>query len=71
MAKPRLKIVPPATVNRTVAPTRRPNKELRSREHLTQAEVERGGNRYGHRDATMILVAYRHALRASELMDLR
>ena len=30
-----------------------------------------GGNRYGHRDATTILVAYRHGLRASELSDLR
>jgi integrase len=29
------------------------------------------GNRYGHRDATMMLVAYRHGLRASELVDLR
>jgi integrase len=29
------------------------------------------GNRHGHRDATMILVAYRHGLRASELADLR
>jgi len=29
------------------------------------------GNRYGHRDATMVLVAYRHGLRASELVDLR
>jgi integrase len=29
------------------------------------------GNRHGHRDATMILVAYRHGLRASELTDLR
>jgi type 1 fimbriae regulatory protein FimB/type 1 fimbriae regulatory protein FimE len=28
-------------------------------------------NRWGHRDATMILVAYRHGLRASELVDLR
>lgn len=27
-------------------------------------------NRYGHRDATMILVAYRHGLRASEIVDL-
>jgi len=26
---------------------------------------------YGHRDATMILVAYRHGLRVSELVDLR
>jgi type 1 fimbriae regulatory protein FimB/type 1 fimbriae regulatory protein FimE len=28
-------------------------------------------NRYGHRDATMILIAYQHGLRASELCDLR
>jgi pimeloyl-ACP methyl ester carboxylesterase len=28
-------------------------------------------NRYGHRDATLILVAYRHGLRASEICDLR
>jgi site-specific recombinase XerD len=29
------------------------------------------GNRYGHRDSTMVLLAYRHGLRASELCDLR
>jgi integrase len=29
------------------------------------------GNRYGHRDASMILLAYRHGLRVSELVDLR
>jgi integrase len=29
------------------------------------------GNRYGHRDATMILLAFRHGLRASEVCDLR
>ena len=28
-------------------------------------------NRYGHRDATMILVAYRHGLRVAELVALR
>ena len=28
-------------------------------------------NRWGHRDATMTLVAYRHGLRVSELVDLR
>ena len=26
---------------------------------------------YGHRDATMILIGYRHGLRASELCDLQ
>jgi type 1 fimbriae regulatory protein FimB/type 1 fimbriae regulatory protein FimE len=79
MAKKKLKLISPTTVNRTVVPNtpaRRPNKELRSREHLTPKEVERlidaaSGNRWGHRDATMILLAYRHGLRASELTDLR
>jgi integrase len=56
-------------------PRRRPNAELRRREHLTEAEVERlteaaKGNRWGNRDAAMVLVAYRHGLRASELVDL-
>jgi site-specific recombinase XerD len=43
---------------------------------LTEAEVQRlltaaNGNRWGHRDATMILMGYRHGLRVSELVDLR
>jgi integrase len=77
MAKSHLKLVAPATEKRTVAtPLRRPNAELRTREYLTDAEVERlteaaKDNRYGHRDATMILVAYRHGFRSSELVDLR
>jgi len=49
---------------------------LRSREYLTEYEIEAlmataRQNRHGHRDATMILVAYRHGLRASEAVDLR
>ena len=40
MAKPHLKLVTPATVNRTVMPRRRPNSELSRREHLTKAEVQ-------------------------------
>jgi integrase len=76
MVKTRFRLVTPATVLRTVTPKRRPNGDLRTREHLTEAEVERlmeaaKGNRHGHRDATMVLVAYRHGLRASELTDLR
>jgi type 1 fimbriae regulatory protein FimB/type 1 fimbriae regulatory protein FimE len=77
MAKSHLKLVSPATENRTVAtPLRRPNAELRTREYLTDAEVAKlteaaKANRYGHRDATMVLLAYRHGLRASELVDLR
>jgi integrase len=76
MANTHLKVVAPAIKKRAVTPRRRPNSELRSREHLTETEVEKlieasRGNRYGHRDATMILVAYRHGLRASEVCDLR
>jgi site-specific recombinase XerD len=76
MAKRHLKLVTSATVKRTVTPKRPPNGDLRTREYLTEAEVERliaaaKGNRWGHRDATMILVAYRHGLRASELTDLQ
>ena len=65
----------PTIVNRTVL--RRPNAELRTREHLTAQEVESlieaaGANRpQGHRDALMILLAFRHGLRASEVCDLR
>jgi integrase len=76
MAKSHLKLVAPTTKNRTVTPRRRPSAELRTREYLTEAEVGRlqkaaSNNRWGHRDATMILVAYRHGLRVSELVDLR
>jgi type 1 fimbriae regulatory protein FimB/type 1 fimbriae regulatory protein FimE len=58
------------------SPRRPKNDDVRSREYLTDQEVERlqetaKANRWGHRDATMILVAYRHGLRASELVDLR
>ena len=34
-------------------------------------DYARKHSRYGHRDSTMILVAYRHGLRASELCDLQ
>jgi len=76
MAKSNLKLVPSTTKKRAVAPLRRPNSEFRSREHLTPTEVEKlidavKDNRYGHRDSIMILVAYRHGLRASEVYDLR
>jgi type 1 fimbriae regulatory protein FimB/type 1 fimbriae regulatory protein FimE len=76
MSKSHLKLVSPGTEKRTVTRGRKPNEAYRKREHLTQAEVDRlieaaKANRWGHRDATMILVAYRHGLRASELVDLR
>jgi type 1 fimbriae regulatory protein FimB/type 1 fimbriae regulatory protein FimE len=76
MSKRHLRLVTPATVNRTVIPTRPPNADLRTREYLRKTEVERlmnaaRKNRWGQRDATMVLVAYRHGLRASELVDLQ
>ena len=76
MAKSHLKLVTPSTVKPTVPPKRRRNGELRTREYLTEAEVEKlmnaaKRNRHGHRDATMVLVAYRHGLRVAELVDLR
>ena len=76
-ANTHLRLVAPTTEKQTVdMDRRRPNAELRSREHLTPDEVERliaaaKDSRWGHRDATMLLVAYRHGLRASELTDLR
>ena len=76
MAKSKLRLVSPTNENRTVMLRRRPNAELRTREHLTEREVERlieaaKANRHGSRDSTMVLLAYRHGLRASELCDLR
>ena len=47
MAKRHLKLVTPAIVNRTVRPTRLPNADLRTREYLTEAEVERLMNAAG------------------------
>ena len=51
-------------------------RELRTREYLTEPEIERllkavKANRWAQRDAAMILVTYRHGLRASEVTDLR
>src|SRR5262249_57141595 len=65
----------PSIVIPTV-PLRRPNSDLRTREYLTKDEVSALAeaakrNRQGHRDATMILVAFRHGLRSQEVCDLR
>ena len=60
------------------SPPRKPkNIDRRSREHLSPKEIDRLMNvarqvgRHGYRDSTMILVAYRHGLRVSELVALR
>ncbi|WP_442868189.1 tyrosine-type recombinase/integrase [Bradyrhizobium sp. CCBAU 25360] len=76
MKNSHLKLVAPNAVDRTVTARRLPNKVLRTREHLTEAEVAKiieaaKTNRWGHRDATMMLVTYRHGLRACEVVDLR
>ena len=77
MAKTNLRLVAPDSELRTVTLCRRSNRDMgRDREHLTEHEVERlmkvaKGNRHGHRDATMILIGFRHGLRVSELCDLQ
>jgi type 1 fimbriae regulatory protein FimB/type 1 fimbriae regulatory protein FimE len=76
MANAHLSLASPTQENRTVTPRRRPNSELRPREHLTEREVEMlmeaaRVNRWGQRNSTMILMAFRHGLRASELCELQ
>ncbi len=67
----------PSIVNGKVPPRRVPNQARRSREYLTQKEVSalietaKKIGRHGHRDATLILLAYRHAFRVAELVSLR
>ena len=71
-----------ATVIQLRQPTypmpRRPlNTDVRTREYLTPEEVEalikaaKSIGRHKHRDATLIVIAYRHGLRVSELVALR
>ena len=62
----------PSIVFGTVPPKRAFNADVRPREYLTPKEVDRlmeagrRRGRYGMRDSTMMLVAYRHGLRAIE-----
>jgi len=66
----------PNIVNRKV-PLRMKNVDYRSREYLTENEVEQlmdaAGRvgRHGHRDSTLIMLSYRHGLRVTELVSLR
>jgi type 1 fimbriae regulatory protein FimE len=70
-------VVPLRVLRAGSPPLRRTNASIRSREYLTADEVERlmdgarGVGRHGHRDATVILISYRHGLRVSELVALR
>jgi len=76
MTKAALRVVSPKAKIRKVIPRRPKNGEVRTREYLTEREVEQliegcKDNRRPHRDQTMILLAFRHGLRASELCDLQ
>ncbi len=61
----------------SIPPRRQSNLDRRTREYLTPAEVEKllqassKVGRHGARDRTLILLAYRHGLRVSELVTLR
>jgi len=63
--------------NGRVPPPRKKNADVRPREYLLPDEINRvlaaakTLGRHGHRDHTLILLAYRHGLRVSELIALR
>ena len=66
-----------ASFSGKLPPRRRKNHEVRPREYLTEDEVgrliqaARRQGRHGHRDATLILITYRHGLRVSEAISLQ
>ena len=66
-----------STPSPSIPPRRQSNRDRRTREYLTPAEVEKllqasaKVGRHGARDRTLILLAYRHGLRVSELVALR
>jgi integrase len=75
---PHLQLVEPRNVNRQVEPglRRLANAEMRTREYLLPAEIDRlikaaKHGRWAQRDATLIMVGYRHGLRAVELAGLQ
>jgi integrase len=66
----------PKSEKPTVAQGRKENEAYRKREYLTEAEIERlleaaGKSRNPVRDRLLILLAFRHALRVSELVDVK
>ena len=72
-----LQLVTSCNENRQVEPELRrlTNAEMRSREYLLSAEIEKllkaaKDGRWGHRDACLILTSYRHGLRAKEACEL-
>ncbi len=67
----------PGIENGRVPPARQKNIDRRPREYLLPDEVNqllkaaKQTGRHGHRDQTLILVAYRHGLRVGEVIALR
>ena len=79
---PIVELRPPTAKKPTVRPSRAKNRgraentTYRSREYLTEAEIERllaaaGKSRNPVRDRLLVLMAYRHALRVKELVNLQ
>ena len=66
-----------ASFSGKLPPAKAKNADVRPREYLTDKEVDRlmkaasKVGRHRHRDSSIILVAYRHGLRVSELIDLQ
>lgn len=67
----------PKTAKLNNPPIRKTNIKVRAREYLSSSEIEamrkaaRAMGRYGHRDDTLILMMFRHALRVGEVIALR
>jgi len=67
----------PTIENRKVLPTPPKYKTVREREYLTSSEIDQVAKaaksigRHGHRDYSIIMIAYHHALRVSELVGLK
>ncbi len=75
---PTKKTAPAKVTNKRRRPPAKPrNIDQREREFLTPAEVKRlieaakETGRHGERDALLILMSYRHALRVGEIIDLQ
>jgi integrase len=71
-----VQLKPSTSEKPTVARGGGKNAEYRTREYLTEAEIDKllaaaGKSRNPERDRLLVLLAFRHALRVSELVDVR
>ncbi len=75
--KSKIKVIKIKKPKESTPPKKLPNKERREREYLTPDEIDKlidaakTIGRHSLRDATMVLMCYRHGLRVSELINLR